>query len=90
MNLNEKIYVISIIGRQSSGKSYLLNRLFGTRFTVAASRCTDGIWASIVELEQTKFLILDCEGLFSPQRTKNEETYLLAFLAAVCDVTILN
>ena len=37
------IIIFSIIGRQSSGKSYLLNRLTGSRFDVAAERCTDGI-----------------------------------------------
>ncbi len=46
-NLQEKVYVISIVGRQSSGKSYVLNRYFGTRFDVALSRCTDGIWISL-------------------------------------------
>jgi GTPase Era involved in 16S rRNA processing len=50
MNSSKKIYVVSIFGRQSSGKSYLLNRIFGTRFAVAASRCTDGIWASLAFL----------------------------------------
>ena len=37
------IRIVSIIGRQSSGKSYLLNRLFGTRYDVAAQRCTEGL-----------------------------------------------
>jgi len=27
-----------------------MNRFFGTRFNVAATRCTDGIWMSIIEL----------------------------------------
>lgn len=27
-----------------------MNRLFGTRFNVASTRCTDGIWMSIVEI----------------------------------------
>ena len=43
MDSLEKVLVFSIIGRQSSGKSYLLNRLTGSRFDVAAERCTDGI-----------------------------------------------
>jgi hypothetical protein len=29
-----------------------MNRFFGTRFNVAAERCTDGIWMSIVEIDK--------------------------------------
>ena len=47
---NKGISVVSIVGRQSSGKSYVMNRIFGTRFSVAAERCTDGIWMSVVEM----------------------------------------
>ena len=50
MKTNSDIKVVSIVGRQSSGKSYVMNRLFGTRFNVSATRCTDGIWMSLVEL----------------------------------------
>ncbi|CAD8101167.1 unnamed protein product [Paramecium sonneborni] len=85
-----KIFVIGIIGKQSSGKSYLLNRVFGTRFSVSSARCTDGIWASIGWIEGQKFLILDCEGLFNSARTNQEEVQMLAFLTAICDISILN
>ena len=74
-SLNHKIYVVSIVGRQSSGKSYVMNRYFGTRFNVASTRCTDGIWISLSEIidknnEKKIFLILDCEGLFSARRNE--------------------
>jgi len=75
--ISRKINVVSIVGRQSSGKSYVMNRFFGTRFNVAATRCTDGIWMSLVEIIDendplgTKlFLVLDCEGLFSARRNE--------------------
>ena len=91
VHLNMKpLGVISVIGRQSGGKSYLMNRLWGTRFSVAATRCTDGIWMSIAYIYGKPLLILDCEGLFSQRRTEMEETKLLTALAAVCDITILN
>ena len=50
-----------------------MNRLFGTRFNVATTRCTDGIWMSGVELYNKEgkrkfFIVLDCEGLFSARR----------------------
>jgi hypothetical protein len=74
-NWTRKISVVSIIGRQSSGQSYLLNRLFGTRFNVAANRGTDGIWMSSVVLkgggcdkhcysEPRLEIVLDCEVSF--------------------------
>ncbi|CAK89775.1 unnamed protein product (macronuclear) [Paramecium tetraurelia] len=90
INNQTNIFVIGIIGKQSSGKSYLLNRVFGTRFSVSSARCTDGIWASIGWIEGQKFLILDCEGLFNSARTNQEEVQMLAFLTAICDISILN
>lgn len=67
-----------------------MNRLWGTRFAVAATRCTDGIWLSLAVVEDYPLIILDCEGLFSERRTEREETKLLSLLAAICDITILN
>ena len=61
----KNVRIAAIIGRQSSGKSYLINRLFGSRFDVAAHRCTDGIWMSVSYINEECFVILDCEGLFS-------------------------
>ena len=90
MDIDENIKIIGVIGRQSTGKSYLMNKIFRTRFSVAAGRCTDGIWMSYAYLGNQHFIILDCEGLFSDQRTEDEEIKLISFLAAVCDVTILS
>ena len=39
---NKKFFVICIIGPQNSGKSTLLNFLFGTLFTASDGRCTKG------------------------------------------------
>lgn len=60
--------VISIMGAQSTGKSYLMNLLFGTRFTVSSSRTTIGIWLSIIRTANVNYLLMDCEGLFSDRR----------------------
>jgi len=29
-----------------------MNRFFGTRFNVAATRCTDGVWMSVVNIHR--------------------------------------
>ncbi|CAD8053803.1 unnamed protein product [Paramecium primaurelia] len=86
----KNIFVVGIIGKQSSGKSYLLNRVFGTRFSVSSARCTDGVWGSIAYVDNQKFLILDCEGLFNGARTEKDEIKMLAFVTAISDITILN
>ncbi len=95
MGLTTNLTVVSIVGRQSSGKSYVMNRFFGTRFNVASTRCTDGIWISICvmpisEEESKVFIAMDCEGLFSARRNDQEEMKLCLALAAVSDVMILN
>ena len=39
---NKKFFVISVVGPQNSGKSTLLNFLFGTSFQARDGRCTKG------------------------------------------------
>lgn len=45
---NEEVLVVSVIGPQSSGKSLLLNTLFGAQFMSSAGRCTRGIYGSLL------------------------------------------
>ena len=67
MNDNEDLFVLSIIGPQSSGKSLLLNKIFGTSFLSASGRCTKGVYYSIIRYKNgdkmKKILILDTEGI---------------------------
>lgn len=70
--LNQKQYqIVSIIGSQSSGKSTLLNSLFGTDFEVLNRRqrvgqTTKGIWFSVET--PSNIIILDVEGSDSNER----------------------
>merc|ERR1719515_698398 len=60
------IYIVSVIGAQSSAKSTLLNFLFGCGFAVRAGRCTRGLYASYLEpAAGPPILVLDTEGLLS-------------------------
>jgi hypothetical protein len=86
----KELKVVAIIGRQSSGKSYLMNRIFGTRFDVATERCTDGIWMGMAVLEGQTYVVLDCEGLLSHVRSTQDEIRMCIALAAVSDVLIFN
>lgn len=86
----KRVLVVSVMGAQSTGKSYLMNRLFGTRFTVSSARCTIGIWLSLVETSDVNYLLMDCEGLFAVQRDLKEEEKLIRVLTSISDYTLLN
>ena len=64
--------MISVLGPQSSGKSLLLNFLFGTQFLSQAGRCTKGVYGSVLRYvdktgKKKKILILDTEGIQSAE-----------------------
>lgn len=93
---------VSVFGPQSSGKSTLLNDLFGTSFktmdlSAGRTQTTKGIMARAVDF-QTKVaprvLILDCEGSDSRERNQQEaqniERHIGCFAAAVSDLLIIN
>ena len=74
--LNNALFkVISVFGPQSTGKSTLLNNLFGTSFNVSRNTCTRGINARIIprmDGEKREFLLLiDAEGIESTEDKEN-------------------
>eukprot|EP00347_Sterkiella_histriomuscorum_P024480 403330967 len=67
-NHNDEVFVVSVIGPQSSGKSLLLNFLFGTQFQSSEGRCTKGVYGAIINVKtegnkKRRILILDTEGI---------------------------
>ena len=98
---SKKIKIIGILGPQSSGKSTLLNFLFGCDFMSSDGRCTNGIYGTYYEIAGRNIpgcqgiLLLDTEGLFGnfkreSQDGKNFDNKLVLFLIKVCDILILN
>ncbi|KAI2643948.1 Interferon-induced very large GTPase 1 [Labeo rohita] len=60
---DQRVFVLSVLGIQSSGKSTMLNAMFGLQFAVSAGRCTRGAFMQLVRVseemkEQLKLLIL--------------------------------
>jgi hypothetical protein len=57
-----------VIGPSDSGKSLILNSIFGTEFLSANGRCTRGVYGSLIDVnfenapKYKKILILDSEG----------------------------
>eukprot|EP01084_Bolivina_argentea_P184196 317722_1 len=76
------------MGKQSTGKSYMLNHLFGTKFDISGGRCTDGAWLSARYIEDVLFIICDFEGLGSFERSPQEDMLLATFNSAVSNCTI--
>eukprot|EP01083_Nonionella_stella_P110895 324855_1 len=83
-----KIKVVTSMGKQSTGKSYMLNHLFGTKFDISGGRCTDGAWLSARVVNDTLYVICDFEGLGSPERSAQEDMLLATFNAAVSNCTV--
>lgn len=88
------IIVVSVVGLQSSGKSTLLNFLFGTQFACSASRCTKGVYGAIMKFKYgntyKKLLILDTEGIQSAEREdKSFDKRLFLFCLSVSNITIV-
>ena len=92
--------VISVLGPQSSGKSTLLNFLFGCDFSTSAGRCTKGIYGTFLKLSNFNacggVLLLDTEGLFgllnkaeNSQRDKFDRKLVL-FCLAISDFVLVN
>ena len=97
---DKKLFVLSVLGIQSSGKSTLLNTMFGLQFAVSAGRCTRGVYMQLVPVDKisTSFpfnyvLVVDTEGLRAPelgQQKHDHDNELATLVIGLGDVTILN
>lgn len=89
-------HVASILGAQSSGKSTLLNILFGTRFQTMNEddgryQVTQGVWLGLDSTSST--IVLDLEGTDSRERGEgavNFERKIALFALALSEVLIVN
>ncbi|XP_071132994.1 interferon-induced very large GTPase 1-like [Mytilus edulis] len=95
---DKKFLALSVLGIQSSGKSTLLNTMFGLQFAVSAGRCTRGVFMQLVPVESkaSKFdfvLVIDTEGLRAPElahQKHSQDNELATFVIGLGDVTIVN
>ncbi|XP_043337807.1 interferon-induced very large GTPase 1-like [Cervus canadensis] len=98
---NKRLFVLSVLGLQSSGKSTLLNALFGLQFTVSAGRCTRGAYMQLLKVEETFtaelgfdfMLVVDTEGLRAPElsnKSQNHDNELATFVIGLGNLTLIN
>ncbi|TRZ03854.1 hypothetical protein DNTS_018837 [Danionella cerebrum] len=99
---NKKVLVVSAVGLQSSGKSTLLNTMFGLNFEVSSGPCTRGAFMHLLPVEQPVkdevlyeyVLILDTEGLRSteanPHDVIKKDNELATLIIAISDLTLIN
>ncbi|XP_065844679.1 uncharacterized protein [Oscarella lobularis] len=80
--------VISAKGRQSAGKSFLLNHVTGAQFDIAGGRCTQGIWMSVRLYPEVTVIALDFEGLGSFERSRQEDMLMAVFGGAISSLTV--
>ena len=67
----KRIFVLSIMGVQSSGKSTLLNLMFGIQMRTSVGQCTRGVNMQLIPVqgraEYDYILLLDTEGTRAPE-----------------------
>nr|XP_055049671.1 interferon-induced very large GTPase 1-like [Misgurnus anguillicaudatus] len=99
---DQRVFVLSVLGIQSSGKSTLLNAMFGLQFSVSAGRCTRGAFMQLIKVSeemklQLKFdfiLVVDTEGLRAPElnrrSSRNHDNELATFVVGIGNLTLIN
>ena len=94
------VFVLSILGIQSSGKSTLLNTMFGSKFAVSSGRCTKGVFIQLLPVSSNLrqkmncdyFIIMDSEGLRSPEQSDSfrHDNEIATLVACLANTTIIN
>ncbi|KAI2668010.1 Interferon-induced very large GTPase 1 [Labeo rohita] len=99
---DQRIFVLSVLGIQSSGKSTMLNAMFGLQFAVSAGRCTRGAFMQLVRVsDEIKtqmnidyILVVDTEGLraleLAGTSTRHHDNELATFVIGLGNLTLVN
>ncbi|XP_016350408.1 interferon-induced very large GTPase 1-like [Sinocyclocheilus anshuiensis] len=99
---DQRVFVLSVLGIQSTGKSTMLNAMFGLQFAVSAGRCTRGAFMQLVKVseelrKQLNFdyiLVVDTEGLraleLAGRSTRNHDNEMATFVVGLGNMTLIN
>ncbi|XP_048017125.1 interferon-induced very large GTPase 1-like [Megalobrama amblycephala] len=99
---DQRVFVLSVLGVQSSGKSTMLNAMFGLQFAVSAGRCTRGAFMQLVKVSNEMktqmifdyILVVDTEGLraleLAGRSTRHHDNELATFVEGLGNLTLIN
>ncbi|XP_038596793.1 interferon-induced very large GTPase 1-like [Tachyglossus aculeatus] len=98
---DQRLFVLSVLGLQSSGKSTLLNAMFGLQFSVSAGRCSRGAYMYLLKVEEKVredlgfdfVLVVDNQGLQAPELANtslNRDNELATFVIGLANLTVIN
>uniref|UniRef100_A0A3B4UR00 Interferon-induced very large GTPase 1-like n=1 Tax=Seriola dumerili TaxID=41447 RepID=A0A3B4UR00_SERDU len=99
---DQRVFVLSVLGVQSSGKSTMLNAMFGLQFAVSAGRCTKGAFMQLIKVSEEmkrdfKFdyvLVVDTEGLraleLAGNAALNHDNEMATFVVGLGNMTLIN
>ena len=96
---NPDVYVLSVLGLQSTGKSTMLNTVFGLQFNVSAGRCTRGAFMQLLPVREKQsstsyVLVVDTEGLraptLKPELAQKRDNELATFVIGLASMTLIN
>ncbi|XP_062284475.1 up-regulator of cell proliferation-like isoform X2 [Scomber scombrus] len=103
MNSKSKLKVIAVIGAENSGKSTLLNTMFGVKFATSRGSCSRGAFIQLInvnidvreELKCDCILIIDTEGLKPHQKAQEDHSHerdreVASLAVALSDATIVS
>ncbi|XP_018414575.1 PREDICTED: up-regulator of cell proliferation-like [Nanorana parkeri] len=98
-----RMRVVTVLGVQSTGKSTLLNTMFGLHFPVASGRCTRGAFMTLIKVKENFqeelgchfILVIDTEGLKAPENMSLQGSYdhdneLATLVVGLSDITLIN
>ncbi|XP_043927128.1 interferon-induced very large GTPase 1-like [Protopterus annectens] len=97
------VFVLSVLGVQSTGKSTLLNTMFGLQFAVGSGRGTKGAFIQLLKITGSLqsqlgydfLMIIDTEGLKAPELQSLVDNYehdneLATLVTGLSDMTLVN
>ncbi|XP_030069583.1 interferon-induced very large GTPase 1-like [Microcaecilia unicolor] len=99
---DKRLFILSVLGVQSSGKSTLLNTMFGLQLPVSAGRCTRGAFMQLIKVDELLrldlnfdfVLVIDTEGLRTPEiaseSSLNHDNELATFVIGLGNMTLIN
>ena len=92
-----KMFVLTVLGNQGTGKSTLLNTMFGVQFPVSAGRCTKGAFIQLIPIFIENFpyhglLVIDTQGLGAPEYREDNthDNEIATFVLGISDLAIIN